>query len=687
MLRATALKRDITLFTLTLAVLGLTLVGATRPAHTFQEGQSPDRIWRIVNKASITISAAQLASLQRTIPRRFEVVKLDLQRLTRVLTPAAPHVAGAVAPAAAAPRQAPARDREISLPLPDGTYARFRIQESPIMEPALERQFPNFKSYRGQGIDDPTMTARFNQTPDGFHAIVISPERMFFIDPFPLREADRETYITYFKDDFPADEKRLRCLVGPDADGPAILNRRAARATVVSNGEVLRTYRLAVAATGEYTKFHGGTVEGAFRAIYNTIDRVNSIYERDLAISLKLIGDETKIIYTDAANDPYTNSNVRRLLGENQKNLDEVIGTNNYDIGHVFSLNGGGLAVLRSVGQRDLKARGATGSEKPVGDPFDVDYVAHEMGHQFGANHTFNAVTGSCEDNRNPTTAYEPGSGSTIMAYAGICDESDLQANSHSYFHAASLEEIIVYVTSDEVESVPTLTATDNHPPALVAGQKFIIPKGTPFTLRATGTDLDGDTVTYCWEQYDLGVESPPEGDSTDLRPIFRSFLPTRGAVRFFPHLEGLLSGQPPSGESLPSQQRVMTFRVTGRDNRASGGGFSYATASVAVVTDSGPFVVTSPASAAVWTVGSSQVVTWDVAKTDAAPVNCSHVRLSLTVDGGKTFTVLLPSTPNTGRATVTVPNKPTSNARVMVEAVDNAFFNISNGNIQLVRR
>lgn len=685
MLRATVLKRVVVLFTLASATLGLTLFGPAAPAYTFQGSQSPDKIWRILNKDSVTISATRLASLQLTIPKKFEVVKLDQRRLTKALAPAPTPAAGGVVPAANTQQQsAPV---EITLPMPDRTYARFRVQESPIMEPALERQFPDFKSYRGQGIDDPTMTARFNQTPDGFHAVVIAPERMFYIDPFPLRDADTETHITYFKEDLPPDEKQLRCLVGADAEGPAILNRRAAHAAPASNGEVLRTYRLAVAATGEYTKFHGGTVPGAFKAIYNTIDRVNGIYERDLAISLRLIGDETKIIYTDAAADPYTNSNARTLLGENQKNLDEVIGANNYDIGHVFCVGGGGVATLRSVGQRGLKARGATGSEAPVGDPFDVDYVAHEMGHQFGANHTFNAITGSCDGNRNPTTAYEPGSGSTIMGYAGICDESDLQPNSHSYFHAASLEEIVGYVTGDEVKSVPTITQTGNHPPSVVAGQRFIIPKGTPFALRATGTDLDGDMVTYSWEQYDLGVDSPPEGDRDALRPIFRSFLPTRSAVRYFPNMNGLLSGEQTFGEYVPAQQRVMTFRVTARDNRAAGGGFSYGTATVSVVTDSGPFVVTQPRAADVWTVGSPQVVTWDAAGTDAAPVNCNRVRISLSVDGGKTFTVLLPSAPNTGTATVTVPDRPASKARVVVEAVDNAFFNISKGDFQIVRR
>jgi hypothetical protein len=555
-----------------------------------------------------------------------------------------------------------------------------------MMEPELERQFPNFKSYRGQGIDDPTMTVRFDQTPAGFHAIVISPDRMFYIDPFPLRRGDNETHITFFKADYPTDEKQIRCLVGEDAEGPAILNRRASRTTPMSNGETLRTYRLAVAATGEYTKFHGGTVQGAFNAIYKTVSRVNAIYENELAISLRLIGDETKIIYIDSDSDPYTNSSAAKLVGENQKNLDEVLAPDKYDIGHVFSVGGGGMAALRSVGRNGAKGKGATGSEKPVGDSFDVDYVAHEMGHQFGANHTFNATTGSCgTGNRNPTTAYEPGSGSTIMAYAGICGESDLQLNSDSYFHNASLEEIIGYVTSAEVKSVPIITPTNNRPPTIVAGQNFTIPKSTPFALRGTGTDLDGDSITYSWEQFDLGEPSPPDDDLEALRPIFRSLNPARNAVRFFPRMENLLSGRPSIGESLPAHHRAMSFRVTARDNRAGGGGVSYTTASATVVTDSGPFLVTQPGAATVWMGGSSQTVTWDVAGTATEPINCRNVRISLSVDDGKTFMVLNPSAPNTGMATINVPNKPTSNARIMVEAVDNVFFNISRGNFKIV--
>ncbi|HEX8145588.1 MAG TPA: zinc-dependent metalloprotease family protein [Pyrinomonadaceae bacterium] len=638
----------------------------------------------MLDKSSVSFNAALLTDLRQELPRRFEIVSLDQRRLRRALELPAPRGAQASSAPAGGPQQQPAP--EVSLPLPDGTFVRFSVQESPVMEPELARQFPELKTYRGQGIEDPSMTARFDMTPAGFHAIVLSPDRTFYIDPFPLRRPGEETYMTFFKADGPEDDRRLRCLVGEDPEGPAALARRGERRAPVSNGETLRTYRLAVAATGEYTKFHGGTVAGALRAIVTTVNRVNAIYENDLAISLRLVGGETRIIYTDPDRDPYTNLNAPKLIDENQQNLDAVLGDSGYDIGHVFSRGGGGLAAVRSVGQSGRKARGATGSNEPRGDAFDVDYVAHEMGHQFGANHTFNATTESCNHNRNPTTAYEPGSGSTLMAYAGICGQSDLQRNSDSYFHGASLEEILTYVTSEGVSAVPRVTPTNNRPPSVVAGQRFVIPKGTPFKLEAVGTDADGDAVTFCWEQFDLGKESPPDGDADEARPIFRSFGPSKAAARFFPQVEGLLSGRVTPGETLPARARLMSFRVTARDNRAGGGGVGVANATVSVVTDSGPFDVTGPAAAATWTVGTSQVVTWDVAGTSEAPVSCGRVRLSLSTDGGKTYTVLMPSTPNTGGANVTVPNTPTARARIMVEAVDNAFFDVSPSDFSIVR-
>lgn len=659
-------------------LLGAVLFSLCLQLNTAQGQQSPDRLWQFLNRNSSTITTSQLALFRQEIPREFQLARLNRQRLRQALNPTTIN-----ATAVNLPTQTPARI-VVSLPLPNGTFARFLVEESSVMEPELQRQFPDLRSYRGQGIDDPAMTLRFNETPAGLDAMVLSAGRTFYIDPFPLRPGDTETHISFYKDAFPADEKQIRCLVGEDPDGTVL--PRGARPLPSSNGSVLRTYRLAVAATGEYTGFHGGTVKAAMQAIVKTVSRVNTIYENDLAISLKLVKDQTKIIYTDPDADPYTNSNAIKLLIENQTNLDKAIGSQNYDIGHVFAVGAGGIAVLRSVGKADRKAKGVTGSPKPVGDPFDVDYVAHEMGHQFGANHTFNAITESCGNgNRNRTTAYEPGSGSTIMAYAGICGESDLQKNSHSYFHAVSLEEIINYVTSDETKGVGITTSTNNHPPGVVAGQRFIVPKATPFSLRATGTDADGDALTYSWEQFDLGDPSPPEDDVASPRPLFRSFEPVRDAVRFLPRLEGLIANKISFGETLPTRQRDLNFRVTARDNHTGSGGISFDTALVTVVTDSGPFIVTQPASGTTWPIGSSQTVAWDVAGTNQAPISCSNVRISLSANGGKTFVPLQAVVPNTGTATIVVPNLPTTNAIIMIEGVDHAFFNVSRGNFKIV--
>jgi Metallo-peptidase family M12B Reprolysin-like len=650
------------------------------PVFAVQDRQSPDRLWRILDKNAITITASQLETLGQAIPRRFELVSLNQQRLRQRLNPGNLNARTTNLP------QQPSGGVEITLPLPDATFTRFLVHESSIMEPALERQFPNFKSYSGQGLDDPAMTVRFDQSPAGFHAIILVAGRTFYIDPFPLQPGDTQTHVSFSKDDFSSNEKQIRCFVGADPEG-SVPGRRGSRPLPLSNGSVRRTYRLAVAATGEYTRFHGGTVTGAMHSILKTINRVNAIYENELAIHLRLIGNETKLIYTDPKTDPYTNSNAIKLLSENQNNLDKEIGSQNYDIGHVFAVSAGGVAILRSVGKAGTKAKGVTGSPKPVGDPFDVDYVAHEIGHQFGANHTFNATTAGCgSGNRNPPTAYEPGSGSTIMAYAGICGESDLQRNSHSYFHGASLQEIIDYVTSDEVKAVPITAQSNNRPPSVMAGQKFVVPKATPFSLRATGTDPDGDSITYSWEQFDLGDPSPPEDDVATLRPLFRSFNPVRDPVRFFPRLEDLVADKTSFGEALPVRQRDMNFRITARDNRAGAGGVSFDTVLVSVVMASGPFVVTQPSSGTTWTIGSSQTITWDVAGTKDAPISCNNVRISLSADGGKTFTLLQPVAPNTGTAKIIVPNTPTVNGRILVEGVDHAFFNVSRGDLKIVK-
>jgi hypothetical protein len=576
-----------------------------------------------------------------------------------------------------------------SLPMPDGTFSRFNILESPIMEEGLAVKFPEIKTYLGVGIDDPTATVRFDLTPAGFHAMILSSNGTVFIDPYS--KGNISNYISYYKKDFIVDESRRKdfmCYFDPDADVANEIKRLVATASVPQSGTQLRTYRLAVATTGEYTLFQGGTVSAALAAVVTTMNRVDGVYEKEVAIRMVLVANNNLIIYTNSSTDPYTNNNGSTMLGQNQTNLDAVIGTANYDIGHVFSTGGGGVAYLGCVCQASNKAGGVTGSSAPIGDAFDIDYVAHEMGHQFGANHSFNGTTGSCTGgNRNASTAYEPGSGTTIMCYAGICSPQDIQPHSDDYFHLASIIEIVTYTTTGAGNSCPVTTTTGNNPPVVNAGTRgYTIPISTPFALTGSATDPDGDPLTYCWEEYDLGAAGAPNSPA-GTAPIFRSFKGTSSPTRTFPIITDIINNTQTMGEILPSYTRGMKFRLTARDNRSGGGGIAWDSISFNVTSTAGPFQVTAPNTAVSWAAGSTQTVTWNVASTNVSPVSCSNVKILLSTDGGYTYpTVVLASTPNDGTENITVPNSPTSQARIRVEAVGNIFFDISNVNFTITQ-
>ncbi len=641
----------------------MVLLLAATPARSegVIQSVSGDGVWQAMDEAPLLASQPE----RWIVPQAYRTFRLNADALRGILD------------------RAPAI---LTIPMPDGSFARFAIYDSPIMEPALAAKFPEIATYSGQGLDDPTATIRFDLTPTGFHAMVIAAGSTVYIDPFS--RGDVSHYISYDKRDYKRSGEIPRCLLNDQAEPFSAPESRSsasdAVAPLVPVGTTLRTYRLAVAADVEYTAFHGGTVPLGLAAVVTTINRVTGIYERDLAVRLVLVANQASIIYTTEP-DPYTNSSPSALLTENQANLDAVIGNANYDIGHVFTTGGGGLASLGVVCTTGTKARSETGSPAPIGDPYDVDYVAHEIGHQFGGRHTFNGTTGNCGGgNRSSTAAYEPGSGSTIMAYAGICGAENLQPNSDDYFHTKSFDEILAYIgTGGGV--CPVSTPTGNLPPTVDAGLNFTIPINTPFVLTAAGSDPNGDSISYCWEQFNLGSQSPPNTDDGS-RPIFRSFDPVTTPSRTFPKLSDIISGVPTLGESLPTTNRTMTFRATVRDHRANGGGVNSDSMQLTSTTAAGPFVVTQPNTALSWLGGSTQTVTWNVAGTSGAPVNTANVKISLSTDNGLTFpTVLAASTPNDGSESITIPDTPTTTARVKVEAIGNVYFDMSNVSFSII--
>lgn len=572
----------------------------------------------------------------------------------------------------------------LALPRPDGGFSDFVLIDSRTMPDALEDKYPGIVSLSGS--DGARRKARVDLSPLGFQAMVFDHDGVWIVRPETFGAGDR--YLSFRRADLAVPGHGFQCDVhgdALDASGKSLISNPAPMTTT---GATERDYRAAVAANHQYvTAVGGGTVEGGLAAVVTAMNRVNQVYETELGVHMTLIANNDEIIYATAASDPYSNDG--NALNQNQSNLDSVIGSANYDIGHVFTTGSGGVAGLRVTCVAGQKARGTTGLSNPTGDAFYIDYVAHEMGHQFGGNHTFNSQTSACGGgNRAGSAAYEPGSGSTIMAYAGICGADNLQPHSDPYFHAKSLEEIDTWIEGNGGACSAETASADIAPVIDTASlpPEVTIPAHTPFALSGSATDADGDPLTYNWEQYDLGpARTLAQGDTGD-GPIFRSFNATASGTRIFPKIETVLGAPFVKGETWPVTTRDLSFRLTVRDNHDVPGtpqfGATVSANNIQIhVTDAaGPFAVTRPNDALTWGRGETHVVTWDVAGTDVAPVNCANVAIDLSDDGGATFAYpLSASTPNTGTTLIVVPDvADTDEARVRVACVGSVFFDVS---------
>jgi len=577
----------------------------------------------------------------------------------------------------------------ISLPLEDGKLQRFAIWESAAMDAALAAKFPEIKTYTGQGIDDPSAIIKLDITPIGFHGYVVSPINGTFIIN-PLENGKEDKYVFYKKQDSHARTGFSEKGLGSGFER----SKRAQKTTLEAfcTGAILKEYRIAIACTGEYAQASTGlqqpTKAQVLSAIVSTINRVNEVYERDFAIRFKLVANNDLVVFTDPNTDPFTgNDDPSTLISESQDELDSRIGDSNYDIGHTFSTKGGGLAQLGATCISQEKALGITGIESPVGDAYDIDYVAHEIGHQMGGGHTFNAFTGDCQGNGVFDSNVEPGSGSTIMAYAGICgSENNLQSNSDAYFHAISLDEINTYTISDQGNDCASKTASGNSAPAVNAGSDYIIPTNTPFILSGSASDAEGDFLTYCWEQMDTGGNFDNWDQPDANAPLFRSIAPSVSAERFFPKIEDVINNRITIGEVLPSVSRDIKMRLTVRDNRAGGGGVCSDEIMLKVDASGAPFRVVSPNSLVELQSGTQQRIQWAVGATDVAPINCTQVKIELSLDGGLSFPIVLAeSTPNDGAEFVLFPSVSVTKARVRVRAVANVFFDMSDTDFTLI--
>ena len=593
----------------------------------------------------------------------------------------------------------------ISLPNADGQVEQFEVVEASNFEPALQAQFPEIRAFSGRGVTNIGSTLKLSISPQGIQTMVFrnngNPDE--FIEAY---SADHTVYAVY-RSQRQTGAIPWRCST-PEIILATGLNAQVAASGVTGrSGGDLKTMRLAQSCNGEYANFFGATssaqVSLVLAAFNATLTRCNGVYEKDLALHLNLIANTTSVIYYTPATDPYSTT-LSQWNAQLQSTLTSVIGEANYDIGHMFGASGGGgnAGCIGCVCVNGSKGSGITSPADgiPQGDNFDIDYVVHEVGHQLGGNHTFSM------NNEGTGVNKEPGSGITIMGYAGITAQ-DLAPHSIAYYHQATIAQIQANLATKTCPITTSIAAT-NATPVVNAGTDFTIPISTPFALTGSATDANaGDVLTYSWEQNDNAGSTQTGASSVASAtkatgPNWISFSPTTTSTRLFPKLSTILSGALISGpltggdagantEALSSVSRTLNFRLTVRDNApfsstapVSVGQSQFDDMVVTVSNTSGPFSVTAPNTAVSWAGNSAQTVTWAVANTTAAPVSCANVKISISTDGGNTFTTLVASTPNDGTESVTIPNTPSTTARIKIEAVGNIFFDISNTNFTI---
>jgi Metallo-peptidase family M12B Reprolysin-like/GEVED domain/Secretion system C-terminal sorting domain/Fibronectin type III domain len=571
----------------------------------------------------------------------------------------------------------------VSFPTPEGESQTFRVVEASVLHPDLAAKYQGIRSFTGQGIEDPTAVIRFSTSDQqGFHGMVFSGNRStYYIDPYTK---DRATYKVYGRESLTKDPLDFECKT------IAVMNKlgKSNSSALRTNDKTLRRYRLALSCTAEYGNIFAGTTgtdaekKARILAQMNvTMTRVNGVYERDLAITMQIVANNDLVIYLGSVTaDPWTTE----WNTKTQQVTDAAIGSANYDIGHNFNTTGGGNAgCIGCVCTAGSKGSGYTGRADPTGDAFDIDYVAHEMGHQFGGYHVMN----TCSRSGSGTTEVEPASGSSIMGYAGICP-TNIQPNSDAYFAYVNIRDISANVQTGTSSGCAQIVTILNNPPTANAGADYTIPKSTAFVLKGQGSDPDGDALTYTWEQNDA-AQAPGTGSPVStwtVGPMFRSKTGTASPSRYMPQISDVVANNlAPTWEVIPSVARTLNFSLTTRDNKAGGGQTSDDLMLVTVNGTAGPFVVSAPNTAVTWNVGTSQTVTWSVASTNVAPVNCLNVNILLSTDGGFTYPIaLLSNTPNDGTEAITVPNNLGTTCRVKVEAADNIFYDISNVNFTI---
>lgn len=582
----------------------------------------------------------------------------------------------------------------LDIPMLDGSFEKYSIYETSNMAPELAAKFPEIKSYRGKSLNKSNKTLSFGLSPKGIKMILFSQdEKPVVIEP---ASKDGSVYLVSpaVPDLLPENDK-LNCHLEDDNTSSM---RNPSFVTDNTDDRKFRIFRLAVTVDGEFSAYHGGTVANSLAAANDLMSYINPVYERDLSIHMNMIANTDTVMYLDATTDPYTHTGqLGPLLGnslnsQTQATLTQNIGEGNYDIGILFTnqTGGGNAGEIASVcvdggatknppplfGYKIVLGKGSAYAG-PVNGTGPQGYIysmviAHEMGHQYGANHTF-----SRSEAVNSGASREPGSGTTIMGYPGVTGTYDVLDKHSDQFLHYSISQINNYI---KTTSCATITNIPNNPPIVNAGNDYTIPKGTAFKLTATASDPDNNSLTYSWEEANIIPESMTYYTFPDrmsaVTPNFRVYPPISNPTRYLPPLEEVLNGSLYNTWNMVSDvARSMKFISLVRDNAIGGGQTATDEMTVNIDAAAGPLKITSVSLNQNYPSGSSHLLQWDVNGTNAAPINTQSVNILISTDGGNTFTTLVSNTANDGQESITIPTTPSPKAYIIVESIGNIYY------------
>jgi len=576
-----------------------------------------------------------------------------------------------------------------------------------------ESPYKDIKSYKLKSIDN-TVSGRVISTDNGVWITYMYNSTL--IKYYPQIENNKRYYVREIGAG--ADRSGHTCathgepVVVGNMSPNDFLDQNRDKLILKTNGSIRRQYRVAVVLTGEYIQANGGLGVARDLSVVNVSD-ISAIFENEIASELVMAPRSPIIRYSDPATDIFDpNGGGRTDQAAEAVNLN--FARDSYDIGHVFhnhqtgdGWDTGGVARLNSVcrdqgdpSEPPSKAFGWSGSFNNQGNGF-VNLAAHEFGHQYGATHTFNGIGNSCTGAISGSSAYEIGSGTTIMSYQSLCNEDNNISSSgiaDNYFHNHSLVQMIDHIETS-VCNEDNWIIDINTPPVSNPNPFNIdiyeIPRSTPFYLNGAGTDEDGDPLTFCWEQYDEdGAGMPTQGEigntvaSNFTGPSFRSYPPTGSTERYFPRLSAVMNGNQSSDfEVLARSARMLNFRLTVRDNNPAGGGVDWGQIRVNVRA-SGPLRISFPNGLNTFSAGETIDVEWGI---NGSEELCEMASICASTDGGLSFPYVLAENVDydSESVSVTIPAgfPKSENVRFMIKCSDEEgyfFFDISDRDLEI---